>query len=263
MLTVGIVIVCWSGLVAFGAWVRTARIRPDDDLTALIVRVMQVYARSVHGLRVEGAGFVPQRGRLPDSGAAPLIVVANHTAFIDPILVQAALPFEVRWIMAKDMATPSAGWLWDLARVILVDRRSNDSAPLREAIRHLKSGGVVGVFPEGYIERPPRVVYPFQDGVGLLVARTGAAVLPVVIDGTPQVEDGSGALVTPSRSRVRFLAPIRYKDRGMSAAEIARDLRRVFVDATGWPTSDRTPRWENGAWTDIGLDGREIRRDLE
>lgn len=260
MVTAGVVIGTWAALVALGAWVRAARIRPDDDLTALIVRVMQVYARGAHRLVVEGTGFVPRRGRLPETGAAPLIVVANHTAFIDPILVQAALPFEVRWIMAKDMAMPGAAWLWDLARVILVDRRTSDSAPLREAIRHLKAGGVIGVFPEGYIERPPRVIYPFQDGVGLLVARTGATVLPVVIDGTPQVEEGARALVTPSRSRVRFLAPVRFSDKRTSASDIAKALRRVFVEATGWPMSDATPRWENGAWTDIGLDGREIRR---
>lgn len=244
----------WASLVE---WVRRAAVRPDDLRSGVVVRTMHLIARVVHRLRVTGREHIPPA---PGRGAPPIVVVANHTAFIDPLLIQSALPFEVRWIMAADMASPRFSRFWDFARVILVDRRVNESAPLREAIKHLKAGGVIGVFPEGFIERPPRTLFPFKEGVGLLVSRSGARVLPVIIEGTPQLDDGSRALFTPSRSTLRVLPAIDYSARILGPAEIAADLRRVFLNATGWPTSDRIPRWEHDHWVDIALDGTELIR---
>lgn len=246
----------WIAFAFLVRWIERASVREGDLFCGLLLRVMQLGARWMHGLSVDGIENIP-RDRAPGEG---LVIVANHTAFIDPLLVQAVLPFEVRWIMGEDMAAPALKPFWDYAGIILVDRRVNESAPLRAAIKHIKSGGVIGVFPEGFIERPPRVVYPFKEGVGLIITRSGARVLPVVIDGTPQVEPGSRALWTPSRSRLRFLPSIDYASQKLGPSEVALDLRRVFLDATGWPASNRTPLWENGVWTDIGLDGREIRR---
>lgn len=246
----------WAVFALLVRWIERASVREGDLFCGLLIRVMQLSAGWMHRLSVEGIGNIP-RDRAAGEG---LVIVANHTAFIDPLLVQAVVPFEVRWIMGEDMASPAHKPFWDYAGVILVDRRVNESAPLRAAIKHLKSGGVIGVFPEGFIERPPRVVFPFKEGVGLIISRSGSRVLPVVIEGTPQVEPGSQALWTPSRSRLRILPPIDYTTRKLGPAEIAHDLRRVFLDATGWPARNVTPRWEDGAWTDIGLDGREIRR---
>ncbi len=259
----------WLGVAVVAHLANRASVREGDWFCGLVILVMRLFARWVHGLRVVGLEHVPRAGAGTGSVSGvprPLVIVANHTAFIDPLLIQAALPFEVRWIMGADMASPVARRFWEYARVILVDRRVNESAPLREAIRHVKEGGAIGIFPEGFIERPPRVVFPFKEGVGLVVSRTasggtgmGAVVLPVVIDGTPQVEPGGRALLTASRSTVRFLPVRDYAGKKMGAAEIAADLRRVFVEATGWPESDLTPVWEDGAWTDVGLDGRRYR----
>lgn len=257
--------ILWAGLALLIWRAEKASVREGDWFCGLIVLVMRMVARRVHHLRVIGLENVPRLGDgvgPPSAVPRAMVIVANHTAFIDPLLIQAALPFEVRWVMGADMASPAHKAFWDYARVILVDRRVNESAPLREAIRHVKDGGVIGIFPEGFIERPPRVIYPFKDGVGLLVSRTvpaGAVVLPVVIEGTPQVEPGVRALWTTSRSTVRFLSPLDYGRKKLGAAEIAADLRRVFMEATGWPASERTPVWEDGAWTDIGLDGRRYR----
>jgi 1-acyl-sn-glycerol-3-phosphate acyltransferase len=255
-------LVGWVGFALLVRWVERGNLREGDLLSGVLARLMQVWARGVHALRVEGMEHVPLNARDPRRAGRPLVIVANHTSFLDPLLIQAALPFEVRWIMGEDMALPALRWLWDYARVILVDRRVNESAPLREAIRHVKEGGVIGIFPEGFIERPPRVVYPFKEGVGLVVSRTiscGAVVLPVVIEGTPQVEPGRRALWTRSVSRVRFLGVRDYSGMKMGAGEIAADLRGVFLEATGWAGSEVTPRWEDGGWTDVGLDGRLYR----
>lgn len=251
----------WLVWVALVRWAHAARLRPRDTLTGAFRRLFQLYATAVHRLAKEGTRNIPVRSPWPEPNQAAsqgLVVVANHTSFMDPLLIQAALPFEVRWIMGADMAAPALKKFWDYARIIMVDRRTGESAPLREAIKHLKSGGVIGVFPEGFLERPPRHLLPFQDGVGLIISRAGSKVLPVVIDGTPQTEPRHRAILTPSRSRIRFLPLIDYTHRKLSPAEIAADLRRVFADATGWATSDRVPKWENGRWIELDMHGDHV-----
>ncbi len=203
----------------------------EDAATGILYHGMRAYALWFHGLQVEGVEHIPT-GREP----GPLIVVANHTAGIDPLLVQAACPFEIRWMMAMDMMLPSLRAFWDWTEVIPVNRAGNDRASARKALRYVESGGVLGVFPEGRLERPARCILPFLPGVGLLVARTGARVLPVVIEGTPQVDPAWASLARRSRSRVTFKEPIDY--RGFSAEKIVADLRERYTEWTGWRLND-------------------------
>ncbi len=246
-------------IVAASAWIgwailarRVAALRPrgDDMEAALLLALIRALTRFVHRLRVEGSERLPP-GR-PSTGGEPLVIVANHASGADPILIQAALPFEVRWIMARDMRAPALERLWEFARIIFVDRRDGGSNGLREALRHLRKGGVVGVFPEGFIERPARALLPFQEGVGLLIARSGAGVLPVVIEGAPEVDPAWAALLHPSRSRLRFL-PI-WRPGNLGRAEIGRALRRLFQEATGWPLCERRTVYRDGEWWTIDPD---------
>jgi 1-acyl-sn-glycerol-3-phosphate acyltransferase len=191
-----------------------------------------VYVRLVHRLRVFG--------RVPDREAGKgLLVVVNHTAGVDPVLVQAACPFEIRWMMARDMMIPSLDMWWRWLDVIPVDRGEpgkpgSDATAAKEAIRHLRSGGTVGVFPEGGIERPTQTMRPFAPGIGLLVRMTKARVLPVIIEGTPETGSAWGSLTTRSTSRVTMLPVFEPADGKQSAEEITRTIQDLFVRATGW-----------------------------
>ncbi|MEN0020971.1 MAG: lysophospholipid acyltransferase family protein, partial [Planctomycetota bacterium] len=182
---------------------------PNENLgVQLAAWVSRTYLRHFHRAEYLGSEHVPQTR---DPG--PLIVVANHTAGIDPLLVQALCPFFVRWMMSEDMQLPAAGWFWRMVEVIGVDRGGHEVAAARVAIRHLKDGGVVGIFPEGALERPPHTVMKFAAGVGLIVRKSGARVLPVVIDGTPQVDPAWASLWRRSkRATVTGMPIIDYSD---------------------------------------------------
>lgn len=217
----------WASLVAVAARLSP---RPDEPRAGFLLLAARVYARIVHRLRVEGREHVPAS---VDPG--PLIVVVNHTAGVDPVLVQAACPFEIRWVMAEDMRVPRFESLWRFTRVIFVDRRAKRGPGLRDAIRHVRAGGVIGVFPEGRIERPPRRLLPFEAGVGFLIRRTKARVLPVLVEGTPEARTAWASLLKPSRAVVRFDAPIDYTSDDREAETIAADLRARFSAWSGWP----------------------------
>lgn len=240
----------WLSLLAIG-WLTLALIaRPlmdnprGDIVTGIVYVTNRLYVRVVHRLRVTGLEHVPP-SRTPPPG--PLVVVANHTSGVDPMLIQSALAFEVRFMMARDMQPAILEPLWTWIGVISVDRAAphGDTRAAREAIRFLQStgevgpngvvhSGVIGIFPEGGIERPRRQVLPFLPGIGLLIHKTGARVLPVIIDGGPDSRTAWGSLVTRSRATVRFLPMIDYSHSGLRPAEIAGDLQRRFLEATGW-----------------------------
>ncbi len=234
-------------LVLAGSWLVWAALahalavlspRPGDINVSLAMLFARAHARLMQGLRVDGREHIP-----PTRNAGPLVVVANHTSGLDPMLIQSVCPFEIKWMMARDMQHPRFAWLWELADVISVNRvevasengekiqRGNDSAAARTAIKHLKSGGVIGVYPEGRIAPPERIV-PFAPGVGLLVSRGDARVLQVIIEGTARTEEIATALLVPARARLRFLPMRDYS--GMSAAEIAADLQQRLISETGW-----------------------------
>lgn len=217
--------------LAWALLVRWLMANPRADFEAgVLYRLVQAYAFVFQRLRVAGRENIP-RGL----HAGPLIVVANHTSGVDPFIIQAACDFEIRWMMGRDMAPPRLTPLFDWLGVIFVNRGSRDAAAARAALRHVHRGGVLGVFPEGYIERPPRRLLPFQGGIGLVVARSRAPVLPVVVEGTPFAATAFGSLLARGRCRLTFMPIIEYPTQ--SADEITADLGRRFAAWTGWPES--------------------------
>jgi 1-acyl-sn-glycerol-3-phosphate acyltransferase len=202
-----------------------------------VMRLAGLYSRLCHRLRVEGREHL--RGLDPTGG---LIVVANHTAGLDPLLIQVTLDTEVRWMMAKDMAEPRFGFVWRWLRVILVDRTKRDPRSLLAAVRHVRRGGVLGLFPEGFIERPAEELRPFRPGIGLLVTRCRCPVLPIVIEGTPQVDPAWASLFRLSRSRLRILPLIPAEELNFDDPEQATTfLQDTFTAATGWRVGEERP----------------------
>ena len=227
-------LVLWGGLVAVVHLVRQTSTRGPEDLgTGATLLTFLLYSRLVHGVRYEGLHHLPWTKE-----PGPLLLVANHTAGVDPVLIQAACPFEIRWMMADDMALERFAGFWKFARIIFVDRRQGDAKAAALAMAHLRDGGVIGVFPEGRIERPPGEIHPFMPGIGVFAKRTGATILPVFVSGTPYARTAWGSLWRPSRSRVVFLESVSYRNSKLNARQIAHDLRTRIASVGPWPLND-------------------------
>jgi 1-acyl-sn-glycerol-3-phosphate acyltransferase len=228
------------GVWAAGRWM--ARSPRRDPFSLLMIVVLGVVVRVVHATRYCGRELIPKAdgpgpsGRRPEGGA--LLVVANHTAGLDPLLIQQVCPFFVRWMMWQNMRVGSLEPLWRWLKILFVGGgRAQDLATMREALRELERGGAVGIFPEGGIARPPRTIQRFRGGVGVLVSKSGARVLPVVIEGPAKARHAFVSLFIPARSRVRVMPIIDY--RGVDADQIAEDLEARFAAWTGWPRQRR------------------------
>lgn len=195
------------------------------------------YVRWWHRVRFVGFEALPAPFRKGDSG--PGIVVANHSAGVDPLMVQAGIRRFIRWMMWAEMqtATPSLAFVWKTGRILPVKYGSEDSTIVRQAVRHLKGGGLLGLFPEGAIARPPREIRPFQPGIGLIARLSKAPVLVLHIHGTPYAPTAMGAVWRRSHTVVEVVGV--YDLAGeKDPAEASNRLREVLIDHSGWPAND-------------------------
>ena len=153
---------------------------------------------------------------LPVAGAA--IVVCNHVSYVDALLLMAASPRPMRFIMDhRIFAVPVLGWLFRLARAIPIAPQTEApavyAAALAAADQVLADGDLLCIFPEGGITRDG-TLQAFKGGVMTMLARRPVPVVPVALQNLwgsyfSRVEAGS-AMVRPFRrgvfSRVTLVA---------------------------------------------------------
>ncbi len=135
---------------------------------------------------------------LPEQG--PLLIVANHFSFIDPVAMIRATPWPLEFIGGFHMpnAPPIVTWLPGLWGYYPVFRGTGSRYALRASEAVLAQDGVLGIFPEAgswaTVLRPPR------PGTAFLAVRTGVQLLPMGLDGLtevfPRFREGKRARVT-------------------------------------------------------------------
>ena len=185
-------------------------------------------------------GFEHLPTALQPGGDGPVIVVANHTAGIDPLLVQTGLRRHLRWLMWEANMHPALGWLWRHEGMIPVSYgSSHDAVTARVAVRHLRSGGALGIFPEGSIARPKEELRPFQPGVGLMARMGKAPIVVLWIHDTPFTPTAWGSVLRTSRSVVEYIGTHRV-EKDDDPAEVSEHLRQMLANRTGWPLVDES-----------------------
>ncbi len=138
------------------------------------------------------------RERIPK---APYFVVSNHASIIDPPLVGMACRKNIIDFMAKRelFEMPGVGIWTRSVGCIPVDRGKSSVKGLREAVRRVKAGRVVGVFPEG-TRATDNELQNFKRGIGFLVAHGQVPIVPVYIEGSGNA--------FPKGKRPNFRTPI-------------------------------------------------------
>ena len=119
--------------------------------------------------------------RMVESG--PLILAVNHTSFFDPPLAGICSRRGVYYLARKTLLQwPFFGPLFPAMNVIPVERDGNDISALREVIKKIREGNGVVLFPEGTRSKDGNI-QPARAGIGFVIAKTGAPVLPMRIFG--------------------------------------------------------------------------------
>jgi 1-acyl-sn-glycerol-3-phosphate acyltransferase len=141
-------------------------------LSLLLTRVM-------YRFRVQGDEHIPAEGAA--------LLVCNHVSFVDAMLLMAASPRPIRFIMDhRIFATPVLGTLFRLAKAIPVAPQKDDPATYErafaEARRVLDEGELLLIFPEGGITRDG-ALQPFRGGLMKILETHPVPVVPLALHG--------------------------------------------------------------------------------
>jgi 1-acyl-sn-glycerol-3-phosphate acyltransferase len=133
-------------------------------------------AKTFFNYRVIGAENMIEEG--------PCIIAANHCSNLDPPLVGIACQRAIHYLGKKSLLNwPVLGPIFPELNVIPVDQKNADRSALMGAIRVVKNGGAVLIFPEGS-RSPDGTLQPAQPGIGMIAAKTGAPIVPVRVFGS-------------------------------------------------------------------------------
>ena len=133
------------------------------------------YLRVICGMKTEG------RENLPKDGAA--LICANHIHLLDPAALGINLNRYVSYLAKKEIFEKRfSRWLFTGLHAIPVERDGTDTAAVMKALRILKKGGLLGIFPEGTRERG-RGMLEFKPGAAFISIVSKAPVIPAYIEG--------------------------------------------------------------------------------
>jgi 1-acyl-sn-glycerol-3-phosphate acyltransferase len=143
----------------------------------LIRFVAFIVSRIIYRFKVQGDE------NIPTTGAA--ILVCNHVSFIDAVLLMAASPRPMRFIMDyRIFKTPVLGWFFKLTKAIPIAPKQEDAQAYEQAfvraVEILKDGELLCIFPEGAITRDGQLG-EFKGGVMKILEQYPVPVIPLAL----------------------------------------------------------------------------------
>jgi 1-acyl-sn-glycerol-3-phosphate acyltransferase len=140
---------------------------------------------------------VVHRERMLQNG--PVILAMNHQSYLDPPLAGVTCDRAVYFLARRTLLdVPLLGWLLPKLNVIPVNQEGIDRSALKTLIRVLKAGNAALIFPEGSRTIDGNL-QPAEPGLGLVIAKTLAPVVPMRIFGAHQAlpRNGGGLHFVP------------------------------------------------------------------
>jgi 1-acyl-sn-glycerol-3-phosphate acyltransferase len=168
----------------------------------------------------------------------PLVLVANHASYLDGLLLVAALPEPLAFVAkAEFVGSFIAGRFLRRIGAEFVERfdPARGLEDVHELEVRLAAGKRLAIFPEGTFGRAPGLL-PFRMGAFSLAVEAGAAVQPLVIQGSRSLLRGDSRFPRREPIRIRLLAPILPQGEGWSGALKLRDApRAAMLSQSGEP----------------------------
>ncbi len=186
--------------LAWGAW-RMLESNAMRVPQSLLLGTNYLLTRLLWRATVDGTFDLP-----PGQGA---ILVSNHRAPIDPTFLYLSTRRIVHWMVAKEYVIhPALAWFFRETESIPVNRGGIDTKATKIAIRYAQAGGLVGMFPEGRINKTGDVLLPGRPGAALIALRARVPIVPMYVDGSPFNDSVFSPLFMPARVHLTIGKPI-------------------------------------------------------
>ncbi|HEX6984442.1 MAG TPA: lysophospholipid acyltransferase family protein [Planctomycetaceae bacterium] len=166
------------------------------------------------------------------------LLLINHQSFLDPTLVGLPLSRPVSYLARDSLfRVPVLGPFLRAVYVMPINREAAGTESIREAIRRMRHGFLVGIFPEG-TRTVDGTLGEFKPGFVALVRRAGVPVYPVGIAGAFDALPKGARWLRPRPVRVVFGEPFAEEDlKGPpeDLAALARDrIAACVAEAEAW-----------------------------
>ncbi len=211
--------IAFTGLFGLAGYITSGPM--ENGMTNALWRTTRLFVLVWHRLEWTGRENVPKSG--------PVILASNHTTGLDPFLIQAGCRRCIRWLMLTSYQFSIVWFIWKAVKPIALEQDGSDFAKLKMIVKVLKQGEIVGIFPEGGLQRTERELKPLQPGIAMMAIRSNATIVPVWLHGTPRKHSMLLHFLCPSHSRIRYGKPFK-PDPSQSHEEIMTELRKRMLE---------------------------------
>lgn len=172
-------------------------------------------------LKVKGREFLPKEGSF--------ILASNHLSNLDPIVLGAVIPLRLNFMAKEELfSNPLFSLLIRIFGAFPIKRNSPDLSALKEAMRRLRKGICLVIFPQGTRTAEDLKVEP---GIGFLATKTKSPVVPVYIKGTDRILPKGERKIHRGEISVRFGNSIILKEKGEKESYL--EIAKKIMDEIG------------------------------
>jgi 1-acyl-sn-glycerol-3-phosphate acyltransferase len=173
--------------------------------------------------RVYGAENVPATGGV--------ILAANHASFLDPPLVGSGIKRDINYLARESLFRfPLVGAILRSWNSVPVDRDGGGAKGLKIILGRLLDGAGIILFPEGTRTCDGKL-QPARAGIGLVVAKSDAPVVPVRVFGTFEAYGRNVKFPRPKHIAVKYGTPMRFEKLRAEAKDCSKDrLKQIYQE---------------------------------
>ena len=117
---------------------------------------------------------------IPKDGS--IVLAGNHTSILDPLLLVSSTKRSIHFLAKDELWKGFKKIIFSNLGLIPVNRREKDTFALKEAVKYLEDGKVIGIFPEGTTNKKDGLL-PFKVGAVKMAYDTNTRIVPFAIKG--------------------------------------------------------------------------------
>ena len=135
-----------------------------------------LYSKIIYRIKIIGKENIPKEGAV--------IFCGNHRNYLDPQLIVCTAGRHMRFMAKEELHNnPAFALLGNVFEAIYVKRDEKDISALKEALKTLKSGNCIGIFPEGTRNGFEKNDGEIKNGTAYMALKTGAKIVPIGLVG--------------------------------------------------------------------------------
>lgn len=164
--------------------------------------IFTVISKIFFPVRLSGIKNIP-----PKDG---FIIASNHLSNLDPMLLGIASGRRLSYVAKESLFTTKiVKFFLHQVGAFPIRRETGDVSAIKEALKRLKQGGGLVIFPEG-TRKALRTDKKVQPGIGLLAVKSGAAIIPAFISDSDKVLPPGEKSIKPGKIHISFGKAVIY-----------------------------------------------------